>query len=400
MVKELYQIRTREISLNITNGEIDAVRRKNLVKSGCRVYENGCIGVAGTLGEPTEETWQAAQQALSAEIPYPDMPAGQLVRSRTLGLMPEEKTFIAQMEQVLATLKREFPEFILSNKISACEETRILKNDCGLYLNDTRCMISAEIVAKEEASANVFDTDILWESQELDPERLLANAREILTAHLRSVPLPEQPVPVLMTDELLIRKLGEYLDTRKLKKNASLLSGREGETVFSEKFSVCAQRDADSRQPFFDAEGTVLPDGRLPLIENGVLVRGTADKLCAEEFGAELTAAAGGDYDDVPTLQSACLRVVPNAPLSELLHGRDAVCIMIASGGDVTPEGDFATPVQAAYLCRDGKLVGRVPEFQFRGNVFELLGKHYLGYSTDRTAAGERVLVVQGQIDL
>lgn len=69
MVKELYQVITREISLNITNGEIDSVRKKNLTKSGCRVYDCGYIGVSGVLGEPTEETWQAASAPSTRRFP-------------------------------------------------------------------------------------------------------------------------------------------------------------------------------------------------------------------------------------------------------------------------------------------------------------------------------------------
>lgn len=108
MVKELYQIHTREITLNITNGEVESVRKKNIVKSGCRVYENGCIGVAGTLGEPAEAAWENAKDALSLNIHHPG-PAKDLVRSRVTGEMPEEREFITWTEEILATLKKEFP---------------------------------------------------------------------------------------------------------------------------------------------------------------------------------------------------------------------------------------------------------------------------------------------------
>lgn len=53
--------------------------------------------------------------------------------------------------------------------------------------------------------------------------------------------------------------------------------------------------------------------------------------------------------------------------------------VVIASGGDMTPEGHYATPVQMAYLVEKGKLVGRLPELNISGNFFELLGKDYLG---------------------
>ena len=45
MVKELYRFETVETALNVTQGVIDSVRRKQIVKSGCRVYDNGFIGI-------------------------------------------------------------------------------------------------------------------------------------------------------------------------------------------------------------------------------------------------------------------------------------------------------------------------------------------------------------------
>ena len=51
----------------------------------------------------------------------------------------------------------------------------------------------------------------------------------------------------------------------------------------------------------------------------------------------------------------------------------------MASGGDTTPGGHFATPVQMAYLMEDGKFVGRLPELNIAGDVFDMLGKDYIG---------------------
>lgn len=71
MVKELYQTVLRETSLNVTNGEIDSVRKKSITKSGCRVYDGGFLGVAGTLGEPTAESWARRRPIWRARSPAP-----------------------------------------------------------------------------------------------------------------------------------------------------------------------------------------------------------------------------------------------------------------------------------------------------------------------------------------
>lgn len=386
MIKELYQIKKKEITLNITNGEIDSVRKKNLTKSGCRVYDNGCIGVAGIMGEPTQETWEKAERALALGIPYPYEPGKETKRSRILGEFVREKDFIEKSELLLKTLRDEFPEFVFSNKIIASEETEILKNDAGLDLCDTQSTVSVVIIVKEEASPNVFDSMIAWQGRTFDVDTVLDRARDLLRAHLNLLPMPQENIPVVMGVPEVCYLIGDYVHAQKLKKGASLLSGKEGRKVFSEKLTLCNDRGEDSNAVFFDAEGTVLENDRIALIEKGVLLRGIADKLNAEEFGMELTASAEGGYDDVPTLypNGNALQLDASGTLKEILDGREAIYLCMASGGDITPAGDYATPVQTGYLVRDGRLVGRLPEFRIRGNIFDLLGENYIGASTDR----------------
>ena len=60
-----------------------------------------------------------------------------------------------------------------------------------------------------------------------------------------------------------------------------------------------------------------------------------------------------------------------------------SVYIVMCSGGDTTPDGNFATPVQVAFLCRDGKFVGRLPEIGVSGNLFDIYGKNFIGQAED-----------------
>jgi PmbA protein len=46
----------------------------------------------------------------------------------------------------------------------------------------------------------------------------------------------------------------------------------------------------------------------------------------------------------------------------ELLDGQKGILVWIASGGDFTPAGHFATPAQRAYLFDGERLLGRLPE--------------------------------------
>lgn len=399
MVKELYQIKLRETALNVTNSMVDSVRKKNITKTACRVYSDGCIGIAGILGEPTDATWEKAEAALSAGVPYPYAPCEGAVRMRELGKPTEDQELIAKTEQLLDTLRKEYPEYVLSNKVYADEVTILLKNDLGLCLEDVQRHIMVILVVKEERSANVYDTVIAWMGREFDLQAVLRHARQILSAHNETVELPAGRLPVLMRSDMASDILADYLDAQKLKKGASLLSGREGEKLFSSEFGLMASRKSDTFSAFFDAEGMTLPDDRLALIENGILLRGVADKKYAAEYEAENTACAGGDYDDVPCLDAgAVLSVKPTGTLEQILEGQDAIYIAMASGGDITAAGDYATPIQTAYLLHEGKLVGKLPELNFRGNIFDLLGKDYLGCTTDRPFDDAHLMAVYGEL--
>lgn len=102
-------------------------------------------------------------------------------------------------------------------------------------------------------------------------------------------------------------------------------------------------------------------------------------KKSAEKFGLPNLGTASAAYGGMPSLGFNQFYADATAPTLGALAPGKAVYVVIASGGDMTPEGHYATPVQMAYLVENGKLVGRLPELNISGNFFELLGKDYLG---------------------
>ena len=81
MEKEFLTETSRSVTLNITGGKIDSFREKEETTGTVRVYDHDCIGVAGCLGTPDEETLTAkAVEALELGIPYPCKLEGPLVQ--------------------------------------------------------------------------------------------------------------------------------------------------------------------------------------------------------------------------------------------------------------------------------------------------------------------------------
>jgi len=136
--------------------------------------------------------------------------------------------------------------------------------------------------------------------------------------------------------------------------------------------------------PFFDTEGTVNLGYRFDLIRDGVLRSPMTDKKHAARYDLPLTGSAGGEYDSVPTLGLTPIQIAPTGQtIAELVGGRPAVLVWIAMGGDFTPDGQFGTPVQLAFLYDGEKMVGRLPGLNLSSHLYKMLGEDLIGVSTD-----------------
>lgn len=407
MIKELYQQTVREVSLNVSAGRVDSLRKKEITKSGCRVYENGYVGVAGCLGRPTADTWAAAEQALARQVPAAPPETGrERVREQGEALIPAEE-FRAGCEELLTGLRAEFPDFVLSNKLQMTDVEMRLENDAGLKYIDRKRSYAMVLLVKQAGSPDMYDSQLLAVSRRFDREGWLAQARQVLTAHRTLLPMPEGE-RFLILDSAMGDALGNFsildkaLSGREYLAGTSLFQGRLGQPLFDPRvtlsYDVTGTEWLARDDPFFDKEGTTLPGDRVNLIEHGVLRNLATNKRYAAQLGLASTGGAFGDYDSAPALAALPLILASTGEtLAQLTAGRDCILPLIASGGDWTDAGDYATPVQCAYLYRDGKLVGRLPEFNLAVKLNDLFGKDFVGVSTDRLL-GQRVLAFEGTV--
>jgi len=74
---------------------------------------------------------------------------------------------------------------------------------------------------------------------------------------------------------------------------------------------------------------------------------------------------------------------------------------MVAAGGEVNADGNYATPVQASYLFDGKKIIGKLPEFNMSNNVFDILGKDYIGtFKSDELYFGENVYITGSYMEI
>ena len=151
-----------------------------------------------------------------------------------------------------------------------------------------------------------------------------------------------------------------------------------------------------------DVEGTITTDDVSDLIKNGVIIRPYSDKRTSMMYGYENTGCGSGVYDSVPSLGAPDVRVVAgNKTIKQLLNGQKGLLVILAGGGDVTPDGKYASPVQLAYLTDGEKLLGRVPEFTIKASIYDIFGKDFIGMSSDKLFEhnNERMLVTRMNIE-
>ncbi|MDU5083106.1 metallopeptidase TldD-related protein [uncultured Tissierella sp.] len=406
MIKEKYIKNLKEISINILQSNIKSVRKKDITKTGFRVYENGFVGIAGAVGKVDElELEKRAIENLRLEIPYPYEPSTNLVKKvdyRKETLSHEE--FVKEVEELLEILKKEFPDFIFSNNIYIKDfETKLINNK-GIDLTHIDRVVVASIVIKEKNSVNVFDALSTYIDREYSRDKILNNIRGMLTAYKNKIELPskgKRPVVFIADDGLTLMKVVEEMNGYKVGTGASLFKDFIGEKKFSDKFTLyqSAEEEELSGVEFFDAEGVVNPDYKYTLIENGRIITPYTDKKTASQFNLPLTGSASAEYDKVPSLAPRNLVVKSSdKTLKELLNGQLGIAVLIASGGDFTQEGVFGTPVQLAFLTDGEKLLGRLPELTISGELYSMFGDDFVGKSQDKLL-GQKAIVFNLDVD-
>lgn len=407
MIKEKYIKNVKEISLNIVQSRIKSVRKKDITKTGFRVYKDGFIGVAGVVGNADEgELEKRAIENLKLQIPYPYEPTSNIVKKKDYRKETiSNEDFVKEVEELLQILRDEFPDFIFSNNIFIQELESKLINSKEVDLTYVDRVVVAALIIKEKDSVNVFDAFAAHMDREYSRERILENVRKTLIAYRNKVELPKKgklPVIFAESDSLPLMKLIEELNGYKFGTGASLFKDQLGKEMFNENFTLyqSAEEEDITGIEFFDAEGVVNENYIYNLIENGRIITPYTDKKTSTQFNLPLTGSASAEYDKVPALAPRNLKVkASDKSLKELLNGELGVLVSLASGGDFTQEGVFGTPVQLAFLTDGEKLIGRLPELSVSGQLYSMFGEDFIGKSNDKELLGEKNLVIKLDVD-
>ncbi len=370
--------------LNVVANRVESLRINEDVNATARVYDNGCIGVEGKIGTDNADALvEGAKLKLAQGIPYPETHR----EARKLHIFADydiiaEKDFVPTISSLLERLGRENPEFLFSNKVLLNKSACTYQSSDGEDFAYGGNQFLLSLAIKYKGSANIMDEFYGCESDYFDEDQICRDVKKICDAFLKKLPqIPEDEVVVVGELEPIQYAL-QHIIADMYFNNASLLSEKLGQKVFSDKLTVTVNSDPEKQLnlPFFDEEGVINPDFEKALINKGVFERVLASLKNADTYGTETSGSAVADYNSTPSCGGMGLELVATAEnLSQLLDGRRTVLVSVTGGGDMTPSGDISLPVIVSYLMEDGKIVGRLPEFAVTGNLFDILGDNLIG---------------------
>jgi PmbA protein len=387
MVIEKYTNHKIETSLNLVQSKIDSVRRKDISKTGIRVYENGFIGVAGGLGDTDDSA--LASEAFENKIAYSAEPSKEKTENISYKdeLMKDEE-FVEEIDSLVNTINKTQPKFIFSNKINLVSQETILKNNAGLSLSCKDRFLAVEMAFKEKSSVNIMDGGIIFYGRKYNRNNLVDITNAICNAYSNKLDFTKEgtyPVVFSTLDGLPLSKIVKDLNGKLFATGSSIFSNKLGSKLFNENFSLYQSNNCcDGFSPFFDAEGIVNNNYTYEFIKDGILLSPYTDKRTALKYNLPLTGTAAADYDSVPDIGFPNLKIKESEKtLKELLGGEKAIFVALSSGGDFTPDGNFAAPIQLPLLFDGEHFIGRLPELQISSNLYEMFGSSYRGVGKD-----------------
>lgn len=389
--RDLLTIRTSEYAVEITAGEMSAFRSKELLRRGARVFRDGKMHSASLVGEgPETVLFGQALEAPGIPVAY-ELPSGNTYGAEFRSpVVLSMETLQEKTEALLERLRAEAPEFLFSGKTLASCAEKTLTNSKGVNLRVAADEWEAGILFKHRRSANIFDGhfDASGTGTDWDLGAVLAAELPFLQAFPNEVALPEGIRAVAFPSPgMLFGKLCESLMIDKYESGAAIYSGKLGEKVLNERFSLhdVTLDPAKGIISPFDGEGTRREHERLTLIENGVLKNVICDLRYGAKYGRQSSQNGKRGFDTGVSLGFNGL-VIGTGNRSYLEVAKsvgECVYVAMAGGGGFTDSGDYSTPVQLAYLVRDGKPVGRLPQLTLKSSVQEMFGPKLIEVSSD-----------------
>ncbi|MBO4668755.1 MAG: hypothetical protein J5648_02125 [Lachnospiraceae bacterium] len=390
MAKIFEKQSSHEIQSSITYEENKpkAFDRSNTVENSYRVYEDGKVGIFYRAGHIDDaEGFRLATADPERLRPYPFMPeaGGKRDRSKVESTFTDREV-METAEKYMKYLTENYPQFTFAGGVDTRWCCQTLTNDLGTDYSNTDFAVGVGFRFKHKDSLEMIDGGFSFNLRKMDDGTVFREMADLyLSNYEKEAEIPDE----IIIDEQyygLLGILSSELNAENLALGASRLSGKVGEKIFADDFTL--EHDMTDKEAWFtrfwDGEGCVLPEEKLVLIENGVIKTGYSDKRVADKYNVPHTRTAYHNYTDLPGPGGLNLRIKRSEKtVKELLNGRPAVIPLQFTGSDMDANGDMTVVISKALLWDGDKVLGHLPEFRVKANFIDIFGKDFLGVGSD-----------------
>lgn len=397
-MKEKYTYIFKQSEITIEENRPKAFKKVDSLTNSFRVYEDGYLGVhfqKGALSD--EEGFSKARENLALKRPYKySLESGKRSRNKCERIFTDGE-LMQLCEECLKTLSEKYPRFILSGRFSQRQTDEHWVNEAGLDYENTDANVDADICFKHVDSKDISDGWFSLGDRDFKPEKLFKMAEHFLGGFEKEVPFPDEIIIQKQYYDL-VGKLEQSLNAERLADGTSLISGKLGQKIFSDKFTLLHDVSDEEcwHTNFWDGEGCVTDGDKRVFIENGVPLFGYSDKRTAEKYGVLHTGNADSNYSDIPNIGGIDARIKrSDKTVKELLCGRLSVIPVSYSGGGFNDKGDYVMPVHLAYLSDGENILGKLPPFTLSGNMFDMFGDGFIGVGSDDPIFNDKQILVK-----
>ena len=387
MTKEKYTYTNTYSTVKFEENKIVSFNKYDKLTHSFRVYKDGFVGIHYQQGKMSDkEGYALAEKNLELKRPYPfKLEGGKRSRSKKRKTLTDSQ-LMANAKAILAYLTKTYPDFVFKGTIFAQNETQAQKNSAGMDYSTSDGHNGIDVSFKHKKSKDIYDGYFSANMRTWSTKDFKAIADNYLANFETKVKFPKDCI-IMMAPWELTGMLVQSLNAEGLSLGTSLLTGKIGQQVFSEKLTIL-HNVSDAKMwmnTFWDADGIVHKGDKLTYIKNGKILRGYADKRIADKYKVECTGSAWHNFQDIPQngWMSGSIKPTGKSP-KEILNeaGKEyAILPVLYSGGGFKEDGTYAMPVQCSYLTDGEKILGKLPPFTMRSNMFDIFGKDFIGVS-------------------
>jgi len=392
---EVFVMRSRELSIEVIDGQVDTFIEAEASGLGIRVINDGRLGFAysSDFSQPALQkllddavtmakyTTQSEHNRLPQNAQtYPELA---VFDNNISHVSVEEKIELARHMERTARAYDSRVTVIERAGYEDGEVSQLIMNTRGInaFARGNYCGGYLFLVAEQDGDAqNGFSVSLKKSYADLEPEAIATEAASKAVRSLKARVIPSARIPCLLDPYVMTRFLGmiaQMVDAEAVQKGKSLFAGAIGQQVASVNFNLVDDGlYADGIASFpFDGEG--VASQTTSLIEKGQLKGYLYDTYTASSDGTDSTGnGQRGSFRGLPSVGTTNFMLLPGE------KSRQNLCSDIDYGFYITEvmgmhtanpiSGDFSVGA-AGFIIRQGQEAEPVRGVTIAGNITELL---------------------------